>query len=128
MGLNEGETQRRSTATYTCIELFFLILVLFHVALLVITSPLNLIPILGTILYIYIHEYYYARSLHCRYFHSLGLTFLQERHFVEENRNYYTQFGIVGILFEILPFLNLITPITNIIGSVLWACDIERYK
>ena len=27
-----------------------------------------------------------------------------------------------------IPLLNLITPVTNVIGSALWACDIERYK
>lgn len=27
-----------------------------------------------------------------------------------------------------IPFINLITPITNVIGSALWACDIERFK
>ena len=27
-----------------------------------------------------------------------------------------------------IPFLNLITPVTNVIGSALWACDIERFK
>lgn len=32
------------------------------------------------------------------------------------------------MLLEMIPFLNLITPITNLIGSALWACDIERFK
>ncbi len=50
------------------------------------------------------------------------------KHFVEENRSDYIQFGVVGVLFEMIPFLNLLTPITNVIGSALWACDIERYK
>ena len=27
-----------------------------------------------------------------------------------------------------IPFLNLISPVTNVIGSALWACDIERFK
>ncbi|CAF1215232.1 unnamed protein product [Adineta ricciae] len=127
MGLTEGITQRISSTTYSCIKSFF-ILILFRVILVIITSPLNLIPILGTILFIYVNGYYYAWSLHCRYFDLLGLTFLQGKHFVEENRNDYSQFGIVGIFLELIPFVNLITPITNVIGSALWACDIERYK
>jgi len=76
MGINQGETQRLSSTTYSCIKSFF-ILIIFRVFLLVITSPLNLIPILGTILYIYINGYFYAWSLHCRYFDILGLTFAQ---------------------------------------------------
>jgi hypothetical protein len=50
------------------------------------------------------------------------------KHFVEENRSDYLQFGIVGVLLEMIPFINLITPITNVIGSALWACDIEKFK
>lgn len=26
-----------------------------------------------------------------------------------------------------IPLLNFVTPVTNMIGSALWACDIERY-
>ncbi|CAF1133460.1 unnamed protein product [Adineta steineri] len=127
MGVNPGESQRTISTTYSCIK-SFLILILFRVFLLVITSPLNLIPLLGTFLYIYVNGYYYAWSLHCRYFDLLGLTFLQGKHFVEENRSDYTNFGVVGVFLEMIPFLNLITPITNVIGSALWACDIERFK
>ncbi|UJR08737.1 hypothetical protein I4U23_012994 [Adineta vaga] len=58
----------------------------------------------------------------------LGLSFLQGRHFVEENRDDHTQFGIIGVLLEMIPFLKVVTPVTNVIGSALWACDIERYK
>jgi uncharacterized protein involved in cysteine biosynthesis len=76
MGINQGQNQRLSSTSYSCIKSFF-ILIVFRVFLLVITSPLNLIPILGTILYIYVNGYYYAWSLHCRYFDLLGLTFAQ---------------------------------------------------
>ncbi len=76
MGINQQEIQRPSSTTFSCIK-SFIILIIFRVFLLVITSPLNLIPIVGTILYIYVNGYYYAWSLHCRYFDLLGLTFLQ---------------------------------------------------
>lgn len=69
-------TPRQSLIKYSCIK-SFLILIVLRVFLVVITSPLNLIPILGTILYVYLNGYYYAWSLHCRYFDILGLTFLQ---------------------------------------------------
>jgi hypothetical protein len=76
MGINEGQSQRISSTAYSCIK-SFIILIIFRVFLLAITSPLNLIPILGTALYIYINGYYYAWSLHCRYFDILDLTFAQ---------------------------------------------------
>jgi uncharacterized protein involved in cysteine biosynthesis len=76
MGITPGESQRTASTTLSCIKSFF-VLILFRVILLVVTSPLNLIPVLGTILYIYINGYYYAWSLHCRYFDLLGLSFAQ---------------------------------------------------
>ena len=75
VGINEGQTQRLSSSL-SCIKSFVILMVL-RVFLLVITSPLNLIPIIGTIIYIYINGYYYAWSLHCRYFDLLHLTFAQ---------------------------------------------------
>jgi hypothetical protein len=80
MGPNQGQTQRISSTTYSCIKSFFILIVV-RVILLIVTSPLNLIPILGTILYIYINGYYYAWSFHCRYFDLLGLTFSQGKFF-----------------------------------------------
>lgn len=59
---------------------------------------------------------------------SLFFLQLPGKHFVEENRSDYLQFGIVGVLLEMIPLFNLITPVTNVIGSALWACDIERFK
>ncbi|CAF1022238.1 unnamed protein product [Rotaria sordida] len=128
MIINQNETRERILSTsLSCIK-SFLTLIIFRVFLVVLTSPLNIIPIFGTILYIYINGYYYAWSLHCRYFDLIGLTFAQGKHFVEQNRLDYTRFGIVAILFEMIPFLNIITPITNVIGSAIWASHIERFK
>lgn len=76
MTINRGETQILSTLKGSCIK-SFLILILIRVILILLTSPLNLIPIVGTIVFIYINGYYYAWSLHCRYFDLIGLTFAQ---------------------------------------------------
>ncbi|CAF0791399.1 unnamed protein product [Adineta ricciae] len=48
-----------------------------------------------------------------------------EKHFVEENRSDDTPFGV---LLGIITLLNLIIPITSVIVSALWTCDIERFK
>ncbi|CAF2171199.1 unnamed protein product [Rotaria magnacalcarata] len=127
MTTNREEIQLTSSTRTACIK-SFLVLIIFRVILVVLTFPLNLIPIIGTMLFIYINGYYYAWSLHCRYFDLIGLNFAQGKHFVEENRSDYIRFGIVAVSFEMIPFLNIITPITNVIGSAIWACDIERFK
>lgn len=76
MLFNREETSTTMTSRYSCLK-SLLILLIFRVFLLVVTSPLNLIPLLGTLLYIYVNAFYYAWSLHCRYFDLLGLTFAQ---------------------------------------------------
>ena len=119
--------EERIDRGYSCLK-SFLVLIVFRVGLFLLTAPLNLIPLFGTVLYIYLNGFFYAWSLHCRYFDLIGLSFLQGRHYVEINRSSYTQFGIVAILLEMLPLLNFVTPISNVIGSALWACDIERFE
>ena len=32
----------------------------------------------------------------------------------------------MSVLLEMIPIVNLISPVTNLIGSVLWAVDIEK--
>ncbi|CAF4846187.1 unnamed protein product, partial [Rotaria sp. Silwood2] len=76
MIINQDESQIISSKRFSCIK-SFIILIIYRVILVVLTCPLNLIPIIGTILYIYINAYYYAWSLHCRYFDLIGLTFAQ---------------------------------------------------
>jgi hypothetical protein len=76
MRIDVTPIERNLSTRFSCIK-SFLILIIFRVFLLILTSPLNLIPILCTILYIYINGYYYTWSLYCRYFDLLDLTFLQ---------------------------------------------------
>ena len=143
MLFNREETPTPLAMRYSCLK-SLVILLIFRVFLLVVTSPLNLLPLLGTLLYIYVNAFYYAWSLHCRYFDLLGLTFAQGlvvfsrrtrntclvvgRHFAEANRSAYTQFGLVAVLLELIPLVNIVSPMSNVIGSALWACDIERYS
>lgn len=121
----------------------FFCLILFRVFLFLLTFPLNLIPVLGTLLFLYLNGFYYAWSLHYPYFHSIGLSFQQGssllvsldrpvcfsstgKDYVERNEVSYRQFGTMSVLLEMIPIVNLISPISNLIGSVLWAVEIER--
>ncbi|CAF4627453.1 unnamed protein product, partial [Rotaria magnacalcarata] len=63
MTTNREEIQLTSSTRTACIK-SFLVLIIFRVILVVLTFPLNLIPIIGTMLFIYINGYYYAWSLH----------------------------------------------------------------
>lgn len=104
----------------------FLCLILFRVFLFLLTLPLNAIPILGTLLFLYLNGFYYAWSLHYPYFHAIGLSFQQGKDYVDRNEMSYRQFGTMAVLLELIPLVNLISPISNLIGSVLWTVEIER--
>lgn len=65
-----------SSIDISLIRSFYSILI-FRCFLFLLTFPLNLIPIIGTFLFLYINSYYYSWSLHYPYFHSIGLTFQQ---------------------------------------------------
>ncbi|CAF0861702.1 unnamed protein product [Didymodactylos carnosus] len=125
-GLNIHLYRGVCPSCYSCVK-SFVILIFFRVCLLLITAPLNLIPCVGTIFYIYLNGFYYAWSLHCKYFDILGLNFQQGKHYVYQNRSDYVHFGVIAVLLEMIPLLNFLTPVTNVIGSALWACDIERF-
>lgn len=114
-----------SSIDLSLIHSFYSIFI-FRSFLFILTFPLNLIPILGTILFLYINSYYYSWSLHYPYFHSIGLTFQQGRHFVQTNEKSYRQFGFVALILELIPLINILSPITNLIGSILWIIQMEK--
>lgn len=127
MNLNETDESLRTTTYGSCVKTFVMLL-LIRVLIMILTYPLNLIPIVGTIVFIYLNSYYYGWSLHIRYFDRIGLTYDQGKHYVQQHRSSYLKFGIISLLFDLIPLLNFISPITNVIGSALWACDIEKYE
>jgi hypothetical protein len=70
---NEEKPAGNSTRPKSFLKSF--VWVVARILLMVITFPLNIIPVLGTILYIYINGFCLAWMLHCRYFDLIGLSF-----------------------------------------------------
>ena len=128
VNLNDmNNDQSLRTTSGSCVKTFVMLL-LIRVLIMILTYPLNIIPIIGTIVFIYLNSYYYGWSLHIRYFDRIDLTYNQGKHYVEQHRSSYLKFGSVSLLFDLIPLLNFLSPITNVIGSALWACDIEKYE
>lgn len=102
---------------------FFMIFT--RVILLIILAPLHLIPIVGSMLFSYMNGYLYAWSMHLHYFDLKAWGFQRGKSFVYRNRSAYTNFGAAAIGLEMIPILNFLTPFTNVIGSALWAVEME---
>ncbi|KAJ5281019.1 hypothetical protein N7478_006391 [Penicillium angulare] len=88
--------------------------------------PLNLIPVVGTVLYILVQGKRVGPGLHARYFQLKGWNSLEREEWVEKNRGAYTGFGIAAFALEMIPFASIIFSFTNTVGASLWAADIEN--
>ncbi|OBZ74245.1 Outer spore wall protein RRT8 [Grifola frondosa] len=91
----------------------------------VLTLPLNFVPAVGTVLFLLINGYRGGPGWHARYFQLKGFTKGQRIALVEKKRAEYTAFGMVTLLFNLIPLLGLVFTFTNTIGAALWAARIE---
>lgn len=64
-------------------------------------------------------------SCHARYFQLKGWDKSRREAFVEKRRGAYTGFGIVSLLFNMIPVAGVILGLASSVGAALWAADIE---
>lgn len=95
-----------------------------------VTLPLNLIPGLGTALFLYVNSETIAVRYHTRYFELKGWKKDQSKklQFIEEHEPAYRAFGFVAMLLNLIPVVNVFFAITNTVGAAVWACDIEKRR
>ncbi|TPX65323.1 hypothetical protein SpCBS45565_g05263 [Spizellomyces sp. 'palustris'] len=101
-------------------------LVVARLLLLLVTAPLHLLPIFGTILFLLLNGYLAAWAQHLHWFDLRGFGFTAGKKFVRSHRQAYTSFGSVAVLLEMVPVIGMLFMFTNIVGSALWAIDMER--
>jgi len=96
----------------------------------VVTLPLNLIPGLGTALFLYVNSETLATRYHARYFELKGWKNDQSKktQFIVEHEPAYRAFGFVAMLLNLIPVVNVFFAITNTVGAAVWACDIEKRR
>lgn len=103
-----------------------------------ITLPLNLIPVAGTIAYAYINGPYLGWDYMDMYFEAIHMEGKQQRiEVMGENNsvctpsiytseNEYMRFGFPGVLLESIPIFGpAVFSLTNSCAAALWACDME---
>lgn len=109
--------------------------------------PLNLIPVVGTVLYIFMQGKRAGPVLHTRYFQLKGWDSTMREEWVKKNQGAYTgcvnrslfssgdiwshtdcplRLGIAAFVLEMIPFASIAFSFTNTVGAALWAADLEK--
>lgn len=96
-----------------------------RVVVLVVTLPLNLIPVVGTIAWVWLNGTILAWEYHLFYFELRNLNYEQQKQFIEKRKAQYSSFGMQAMFLEMIPFLGALFLFTNAVGAALFAADLE---
>ncbi|KAH0529088.1 hypothetical protein TsFJ059_003882 [Trichoderma semiorbis] len=87
--------------------------------------PLNFIPVVGTITFIFLHGKHRGNVVHSRYFTLKNWSESQRTQWLNNHTGAYASFGVVATLLEMIPVASIFFSYTNTVGAALWAADIE---
>jgi len=88
--------------------------------------PLNLIPIVGTVVFLIIQGRRTGPSYHERYFQLKQYDGKTKDQFIQKNKGRYIAFGTMSMIMNLVPFASIIFTFTSTVGAALWAAEIER--
>ncbi|KAF9901037.1 hypothetical protein EC991_006598 [Linnemannia zychae] len=103
-------------------------LLLFQILVLILSLPLNVIPILGQAMFVAINGWVMTFGYRFHYEAEIrNLTVVQIRRESWQRRSEFSSFGSVAFGLGMVPLANLLFMWTNIVGCALWVADeIER--
>jgi len=102
----------------------FLVTVFVQAIVLIVTLPLNAIPVVGTVIYCYINGILYSWDRQLKYHvEVLGWSFQQSRRYALGYIGDYAGFGMVAVALQMVPVVNVLFVFTNAIGAALWSAD-----
>ncbi|KAI5952134.1 hypothetical protein KGF57_004182 [Candida theae] len=84
------------------------------------------IPFIGPVLVFYFRVTSKGFLAHRRYFVLKGYNKTKMKQAFKANRPAYIAFGLAAILFEMMPWVDILIIFTNTIGAALWAVDMEN--
>ena len=90
--------------------------------------PLNLIPVAGTPIFLFMTGYRAGPFHHWRYFQLRGLSKPERRDFVQRRKLRYTWFGTVALLMQLIPVLSMFFLLSTAAGSALWVAQFEKAR
>ncbi|WVR04485.1 hypothetical protein IAU60_001489 [Kwoniella sp. DSM 27419] len=89
------------------------------------TLPLNLIPVVGTVFFLGYNGLKAGPGYHSRYFQLKGYDKEKRQAMIKKRRGAYTAFGTVAMALNLVPALSILFSFTTSVGAALWAADIE---
>lgn len=100
--------------------------ILLRLGLLVVSVPLNVVPVAGNALYAWLNGKLVAWEYHLFYFELKNLSFEQQEALMRERDWQYTLFGMQALLLEMIPGFGAVFMFTNTVGAALFAASIEE--
>ncbi|WRT64949.1 uncharacterized protein IL334_001890 [Kwoniella shivajii] len=91
----------------------------------VLTLPLNLIPVVGTVFFLGFNGFKSGPGYHARYFQLKGYDKAKKQELIKKRRGAYTAFGTTAMVLNLIPALSILFTFTTSVGAALWASDLE---
>lgn len=99
-----------------------------QIAELILFLPLNLIPVVGTPLFLFMTGYRAGPFQHWRYLKLMGFDKKERKAFIKKRQLQYTWFGTVALILQLVPVLSMFFLLTTAAGSALWAARMEAER
>ena len=87
--------------------------------------PFNLIPFVGTPVFLLLTGYRAGPLHHWRYYKLLGLDKKERKAVIRKRQLRYTWFGTVALLLQLVPGFSMLFLLTTAAGSALWVVKLE---
>ncbi|GLE07911.1 hypothetical protein PINS_up018740 [Pythium insidiosum] len=100
--------------------------VLCRVLLLIVSLPLNLLPVIGTGIYVWLNGLLLAWEYHLYYFELKGLRYADQKTVIDARKAQYSSFGMQALFLEMIPGVGPLFLFTNTVGAALFAVELER--
>ncbi|KAI9982122.1 hypothetical protein PInf_008013 [Phytophthora infestans] len=120
------DRESQESAVVRVCSAFFRLDAIFHVILLIVSLPLHLIPVIGSIVYAWLHSTFMAWESHLYYFDLKGLGFKQQQRWIGQRKFQYTSFGFQMLLLQMIPLVGPLFIFSNTCGAALLAIKMER--
>ncbi|KAK7023836.1 hypothetical protein R3P38DRAFT_2627091 [Favolaschia claudopus] len=92
----------------------------------VVSLPLNLVPVVGTVLFLLYNGAKAGPTFHTRYFQAKGMGPAARQAFVDKRKGAYTAFGAATLALNLVPVVGPVFMLTSTVGAALWACELEK--
>ncbi|KAF9112947.1 hypothetical protein BGX27_002537 [Mortierella sp. AM989] len=101
-----------------------LMILLVQILVLILTFPVNFIPVLGQMIFASVNGWVLTFGLRFHYDAEIrNISVMQSRREAWQRKREYMGFGAVAVGFEMIPIANILFVWTNIVGCALWVAD-----